>query len=100
MVRSGQDALNAVDTYQDIDVVLMDIHLDGDMDGVETAKIMAEKHDIPVVFITGDDRPETIMMATLPNVYGFITKPLYKRNLGIAVEFAHAKFSKEKKLMK
>ncbi|MBQ3690719.1 MAG: response regulator [Bacteroidales bacterium] len=100
MVRTGQDALNAVDTYQDIDVVLMDIHLDGDIDGVETAKIMAEKHDIPVVFITGDDRPETIMMATLPNVYGFITKPLYKRNLGIAVEFAHAKFSKEKKLMK
>ena len=38
MVRSGQDALNAVDTYQDIDVVLMDIHLDGDMDGVETTR--------------------------------------------------------------
>jgi len=100
MVRTGADALSAVENYPDIDVILMDIHLDGDIDGVETAKILSEKHDIPVVFITGDDRPETIMTATLPNVYGFITKPLYKRNLGIAIEFAHAKFSKEKERAK
>lgn len=95
IVRTGADALNAVETYKDIDLILMDIHLDGDINGVETAKLLIQGNkQIPVIFITGDDNPETIAMATLSNVYGFMTKPLYKRNLGVAIEFACAKFAK------
>ena len=95
-MRTGTDAINAVDTFPDIDLILMDIHLDGEINGVETAKILEKKKDIPVVFITGDNNPEKIMMATLSNVYGFMTKPLYKRNLGVAIEFACAKHAKNK----
>ncbi|MBP5501195.1 MAG: response regulator [Bacteroidales bacterium] len=93
-VRTGEDAVAACDTYSDIDVILMDIHLDGNIDGVETAKIIAQKYKTPIIFITGDSSPSTIEAATLQNVYGFMTKPVYKRNLGVAIEYAFAKYRK------
>ncbi|MBO4244254.1 MAG: response regulator [Bacteroidales bacterium] len=93
-VRTGEDAVAACDTYSDIDVIMMDIHLDGNIDGVETAKIIAQKHKTPIIFITGDSSPSTIEAATLQNVYGFMTKPVYKRNLGVAIEYAFAKYRK------
>jgi len=93
-VRTGEDAIAACDTYNDIDVILMDIHLDGDIDGVQTALEISKKHKTPIIFITGDSSPETIESATLENVYGFMTKPVYKRNLGVAIEYAFAKSKK------
>ncbi len=97
-VHTGTDALNAVENDTDIDVILMDIHLDGKLSGIETATYLEKNgFEIPVVFITGDGNPDTIEEATLPNVYGFIIKPVYMRNLGIAIEFACAKFAKSRK---
>ncbi|MBR4441468.1 MAG: response regulator [Bacteroidales bacterium] len=93
-VRTGEDAISACETYSDIDVILMDIHLDGNIDGVETARRISQKRTTPIIFITGDSSPETIESATLENVYGFMTKPVYKRNLGVAIEYAFAKFKK------
>ena len=93
-VRTGDDAIAACDTYSDIDVILMDIHLDGNIDGVETARRISQTHTTPIIFITGDSSPETIESATLDNVYGFMTKPVYKRNLGVAIEYAFAKSKK------
>ena len=93
-VHTGLDAINAVKSCRDIDIILMDIHLDGLIDGVETAKQMEGVYNIPIIFVTGDDSPSTIVNATLSNVYGFIIKPLYKRNLGITIEYACAKFNK------
>ncbi|MCQ2973389.1 MAG: response regulator [Bacteroidales bacterium] len=94
IVRSGEDAIKACNMYNNIDVILMDIHLDGNIDGVETAKLISKTHSIPIVFITGDSSPETINSATLENVYGFMTKPVYKRNLGVNIEYAIAKYKK------
>jgi DNA-binding NarL/FixJ family response regulator len=42
------------------DIVLMDVELDGDMDGIETAWIIRFRWAVPVVFVTGDDDEETI----------------------------------------
>ncbi len=97
IVRTGADAIAACKSYQDIDVVLMDIHLDGDIDGVETARRISDELKAPVLFITGDNSPETIKSATLDNVYGFMTKPVYKRNLGVAIEFACEKYKNTRK---
>ena len=100
VVRTGQEAVTACKSYQNIDAVLMDIHLDGEIDGVETARKISETTDIPILFITGDNSPETIKSATLDNVYGFMTKPVYKRNLGVAIEFACEKYKKIKQIDK
>ena len=94
-VHNGADALSAVEKDGDIDVILMDIHLDGRLSGIETAAFLEKNgYEIPVVFITGDDNADLIEKATLSNVYGFIIKPVYMRNLGVAIEFACAKFAK------
>ena len=51
IVISGAECLNKI--QQDLpDLILMDIKLKGDMDGIETANIVKKEHDIPVVFIT------------------------------------------------
>jgi response regulator of citrate/malate metabolism len=96
-VHTGTDALSAVEKDNDLDVILMDIHLDGKLSGIETACYLNKNgYEIPVIFITGDDNYSLIEEATLPNVFGFIVKPVYQRNLGTAIEFACAKFAKEK----
>ncbi len=73
------------------DLVLMDIHLEGEKDGIETAKILGADFNIPVIYISGDTDKSTIINAVLKNTYGFLTKPLHKETLEIAVEFAITK---------
>lgn len=95
IVRTGEDAIEACENHPDIDIILMDIHLDGQIDGVETVNRINDFRNIPVVFITGDSSSQTIESATIDNVYGFMMKPVYKRNLGVALEYALAKFKKD-----
>ncbi len=73
------------------DVILMDIHLEGDINGIETSKKINELYDIPVIFITSDIDRATIKSAINKNTYGFLMKPIYKSTLGVTVEFALAK---------
>ncbi len=96
--QSGEDALKICDTNRP-DVILMDIHLKGEMDGIETAKLISERYDIPVIFVTSDIEEETIHSATYTNTYGFLMKPIYKSSLGVSIEFAYSKhkFDREQK---
>lgn len=82
------------------DVILMDIHLSGEMDGIETAKNIYERFDIPVVFVTSDIEEETIHSAIYNNTYGFLMKPIYKSSLGVSIEFAYSKHQFDRKLFK
>ncbi len=73
------------------DIVLMDIHLDGNPDGIEATRILGNLYNLPVVYITGDDTIETVRLAVLKNTYGFLAKPLHKSLLERTIEFALAK---------
>ena len=73
------------------DLILMDIHLDGEIDGVDTAKIIFEKYNIPIIFISGDSDVSTVKRAVLNNTFGFMTKPVYKNSLELNIEFAITK---------
>ncbi len=73
------------------DLVLMDIHLNGEIDGIETAKIMEEEMDVPVIYISGDDDVNTVKKAVLRNTYGFLIKPIHKETLQLNIEFCIAK---------
>ena len=73
------------------DVVLMDIHLEGGINGIDAAKKIHNLFRIPVVYITSDIEESTIKDAIYKNTYGFLMKPIYQSSLRVAIEFAHAK---------
>lgn len=92
---TGNDAIEMC--RKDVpDVILMDIHLKGDMDGINAAKKIHEEFSIPVVYITSDIEQETIKNAIYDNTYGFLMKPIYQSGLRVALEFAYAKHKYDK----
>lgn len=86
-VASGEDALIHIKNTQP-NLILMDIHLNGEIDGVETAKQILGKYNIPIIYISGDSNVKTAIRAVLKNTYGFMTKPVYKDSLELNIEFA------------
>ncbi len=68
------------------DIVLIDIHLKGELDGIETARLMQQEYNIPIIYITAnaDDNHFTKAKGTHP--YAFISKPFKKLDLQRAIE--------------
>ncbi len=95
--QTGKEAIDICKVNKP-DVILMDIHLEGDLNGIETSKKIHELFNIPIIFVTSDIEELTIQSATYKNTYGFLMKPVYKSTLGVTVEFALAKhkFDNEK----
>lgn len=86
-VPSGEDALTHMENKTP-DLILMDIHLKGDLNGIDTAKQVLEKYNIPIIYISGDSDVKTVTESVLPNTYGYMTKPVYKNSLQLNIEFA------------
>jgi diguanylate cyclase (GGDEF)-like protein/PAS domain S-box-containing protein len=76
-------------------LVLMDIFLDGGMDGIEAARLIRERHDIPVVYITSHDDQKTLRRAAKTAPYGYVIKPVDERWLQSAIEVALYKHATE-----
>ncbi len=73
------------------DVVLMDIHLEGEMDGIQTAEQLRRELDIPVIYVSSDTSSQVIKRAIVSNSYGFLVKPVNRKELGIAIDLAYYK---------
>lgn len=58
------------------DIVFMDIGINGKKDGIETAKIIKSKYDIPIVFITGNSDASTIKRAKETDPTSILRKPI------------------------
>ncbi|MEO5356866.1 MAG: response regulator [Nitrospirae bacterium YQR-1] len=97
VVSTGADALRRADEL-DPDLVLMDIVLKGDMDGVETAEKIRSSFDIPVIFLTAYSDNDTLRRAKITEPYGYILKPFEQRELLIGIEIAVYKHNLERKL--
>ncbi|MGF7117653.1 PAS domain S-box protein [Methanobacterium oryzae] len=80
------------------DLVLMDIILKGNTDGITIADKIMTLFDIPVIYITAFSDEETFKRAKLTKPYGFITKPINYNELGGSIEIALYKHSIDKKL--
>lgn len=80
------------------DLILMDITLKGEVDGIEAAKLINETLHIPVVYITAHQDEDTIEKSKATNPYGYITKPLDDRDLNTAINTAIYRFDVEKRL--
>ena len=80
------------------DLVLMDIHIEGEINGVQTTEIIYKKFDIPVVFMTSDTKQSTLDSVLHTVFYGYIIKPIDKSVLGIQIELAYGKYTSEHEL--
>ncbi len=70
------------------DLVLMDIRLGKGLDGIDSAEVIMEKLNIPVIYVTAYSDEETLERAQMTNPYGFINKPLRDIDLKTTVRFA------------
>ncbi|KAB2640425.1 MAG: response regulator [Verrucomicrobia bacterium] len=86
-VASGEEAL-VVAGAQRPDLVLMDIRLQGLMDGVEAASELRSRLHLPVVFLTAYAESSTLQRAKIAEPYGYILKPITDRELEIVIEMA------------
>lgn len=96
-VSSGEEAIKKT-AETNVDMVLMDIVLDGDMDGVEAAGQIRARFDIPVIYLTAYADDKTLQRAKITEPYGYILKPFQERELHTAVEIALYKHMMERRL--
>jgi two-component system, response regulator PdtaR len=73
------------------DLVLMDINIKGDVDGIETAKMIKKGFNIPVVYVTSHSDGPTLERAKETQPDGFIVKPFEDNDLRVAIELALTK---------
>ena len=86
-VTNGVDAISSVQTDEP-DVILMDIELFGDMDGVQATKEILLICEVPVIYLTGRTDDETLDKVKKTNPYGYIVKPFEVTELKVAIELA------------
>lgn len=82
------------------DIVLMDIMLKGEMNGIETAEVIRREMSIPVVFLTAYADESTLSKAKITEPYGYIIKPFKEIDLHTSIEMAIYKHSKEQEVVK
>ncbi|MBP1927950.1 CheY-like chemotaxis protein [Methanolinea mesophila] len=85
--HNGTDALEKIRGCH-TDVVIMDINLPGSLDGIQTAGKIAASHDIPVVYLTGDQNPTTFERAKSGSECQYLVKPFKDSDLHIAIQLA------------
>ena len=85
MCTEGTQALKKI---QDIrpDVVLMDIHIEGDIDGIETASRIPDDLQIPVIYLSAYSEEATLERARSTKPYGYLLKPFSERELHSAIQ--------------
>ena len=97
VVASGEEAiLQVADTRPDL--ILMDIMLAGEMDGITTATQIRSRFDVPLVYLTAYADNKTLQRAKLTEPFGYLIKPFEERELQTAIEMALYKHGMERKL--
>lgn len=96
-VSSGEEAVRVAPEV-DPHLVLMDIQLSGEMDGIEAARIIREQTGKPVVFLTAYSDRSSLERAKVADAFGYVLKPFEERELGIAIEMALYKERMQRRL--
>lgn len=97
IVSSGEKAIEKLEEERP-DLVLMDIMLLGEMDGIETANHIRSCFKIPVVYLTAYADKEILERAKISEPFGYILKPFNERELQINIEIALYKHTMERRL--
>jgi two-component system cell cycle sensor histidine kinase/response regulator CckA len=107
LIRMGYDVTGTVASAEEClecaksrrpDLVLMDIHLEGDVDGITTAQMLRDDYDIPVIFLSAYADDGTVSRAKRAAPLGYLLKPFRKSELKSAVEVGLFKHQMERRL--
>ncbi|HWZ29947.1 MAG TPA: response regulator [Bryobacteraceae bacterium] len=98
VVATCGTAEEAVERAADADLVLMDIRLDGPIDGIAAATQIRERYRLPVIFLTGQADHATLERAKAADPFGYIVKPLAHATLQSSIEIALYKHRAEREL--
>ncbi len=94
---SGEQALQQVKRTLP-DLILMDINLPGDLDGIETAEHIRSAHDLPIIYLTANSDDSFIERAKLTDPLGYLIKPVHAKELRVTIEMALYKHQMERSL--
>jgi PAS domain S-box-containing protein len=99
IVNTGEKAIEKAETDKP-DLILMDIRIKGEMDGIDTAEVIRNKFGIPVIFSTAYLDQERIERAKITMPFGYVLKPIQERDLKVTIEMALyiSKIDKERRL--
>jgi len=97
IAESGAEAIECARSTP-FDLVLMDIRIKGDLDGIATAEVLRNEMKMPVVYMTAHSDQDTISRATLTEPFGFVVKPIADSNLRSAVQIAIYKSDMERRV--
>jgi PAS domain S-box-containing protein len=97
IVSSGEEAIQKAEDIHP-DLILMDILLEGDIDGVTAAKQIRARFNIPVIYLTAYSDENILQQAKITEPYGYILKPFNERSLQTTIEMALYKHEMERKL--
>ncbi|MEN8163195.1 MAG: response regulator, partial [Acidobacteriota bacterium] len=87
MATSGEEAISMVSACTP-DLVLMDINLEGDLNGIETAEQISQHAEIPVVFLSANTEKAVLEQVQRAAPYGFVSKPFRSEQLLAAIKTA------------
>jgi PAS domain S-box-containing protein len=97
IVIRGEDALDAVQKEKP-DIILMDIYLQGSLDGIQAAKIIRDRDNIPVIYLTAYSDSTLLKKAQETTPYGYLLKPFDSQQARASIEMALAKHALEESL--
>jgi DNA-binding LytR/AlgR family response regulator len=83
----GEDALKTLESNLP-DVILMDIVLSGRMSGIDTALLILEKYQIPIIFLTSNTDDETFQRALMAKPFAFVSKPFQIKEIERSLKLA------------
>jgi PAS domain S-box-containing protein len=87
IVNSGDKAIEKAESEKP-DLILMDIRLKGEMDGIDAAEVIRNKFGIPVIFSTAYLDQERIERVKITMPFGYLLKPIQERDLNVTLEMA------------
>jgi len=97
IVSNGEMAIKTA-LSEKPDLILMDIMIQGDMDGIETASKILAHSSIPVIYLTANADESTLERAKVSDAFAYLIKPFEERELNTTIEMALYKHKMEAKL--
>ncbi len=96
LITTGKRIVSKI-SKQKPDLILMDIMFQGEVRGIDIARKVRERMDVPIVYLTAHSDKSILKKAKITEPYGYLLKPVGERDLEIAVEQALSKHRMERK---
>jgi len=94
---TGEEAIEKAGELRP-NLVLMDIVLKGEMDGIDAAQKIRELFNIPIIYLTAYSDEKTLQRAKVTEPFGYVLKPFEDREIQSAIEMAIYKHQMEQQL--